>query len=132
MDIASTYDRLLISNQGNEIPVIIIRIIFGRRKTEFIEPSVFSDDIKLCAKEIDIPDNSYFIDWNTGCDSYLDMQLMSQCKHNIIANSSFSWWAAWLNVNENKIVIAPNIWFNGARMDINNRLLPDWIRIKNL
>lgn len=52
-----------------------------------------------------------FIDWNKGTDSYIDMQLMSCCKSLIIANSSFSWWAAYLN-RRSPIVIAPKQWFN--------------------
>ena len=54
--------------------------------------------------------NYVFIDGNNGKDSYKDMFLMSQCSHNIIANSSFSWWGAWLNENPNNIVIAPKVW----------------------
>jgi hypothetical protein len=71
---------------------------------------VFSND-NAWAKENITFEKGIFVDWNTGRNSYKDMYLMSQCRHNIIANSSFSWWGAWLNSNENKEVIAPDIWF---------------------
>ena len=69
---------------------------------------IFSDDMEA-AKEIAgrLGINYIPVTLNSGVDSYKDMFLMSQCKHNIIANSSFSWWGAWLNNNANKIVIAP-------------------------
>ena len=86
---------------------------------------VFSDDPNWCKKHLHLQ-NSTFIDWNTGRDSYRDMQLMSHCKHNIIANSSFSWWAAWLNINPDKIVIGPDRWVNTTN---NNPMLEEWVSI---
>lgn len=71
----------------------------------------FSDDIDWTRNNIPI-NNSIYVDWNKGKDCWQDMYLMSHCKHNIIANSSFSWWGAWLNNNPRKIVIAPKRWFN--------------------
>lgn len=69
---------------------------------------VFSDDIPWCKQNLNsLMNNVYYIDHNKGKDSYKDLLLMSACKHNIIANSSFSWWGGWLNINDNKIVIKP-------------------------
>ena len=58
-----------------------------------------------------VDNNHTFVDWNNGENSYIDMQLMSECKSLIIANSSFSWWAAYLG-NMKEMVIAPKTWFN--------------------
>lgn len=87
---------------------------------------VFSDDIEWTRKTL-LGDEFTFIDWNTKQKSYIDMQLMSNCKHNIIANSSFSWWAAWLNNNSQKIVVAPKIWFRDNQ-DYRDVLPEDWIK----
>lgn len=67
---------------------------------------VFSDDIPWCKKNLDqFFNDAHYINYNTEKNSYKDLILMSACKHNIIANSSFSWWGGWLNINLNKIVI---------------------------
>jgi hypothetical protein len=92
---------------------------------------IFSDDIKWVKQNLKINSKCVFVSGNTGSNSYIDMQLMSFCKHNIIANSSFSWWGAWLNSNFNKIVIAPQKWFNDENINSQTSdLIPDtWIRI---
>ncbi|MCQ2022237.1 alpha-1,2-fucosyltransferase, partial [Clostridium butyricum] len=82
-------------------------------KSKVVNPVffIFSDDIEWVEKNIKI-NKSYIINFNTGLDSYKDMFLMSRCKHNIIANSTFSWWGAWLNTNLNKIVVRPEKFTN--------------------
>lgn len=88
----------------------------------------FSNDIEwvkenFCEKNAVYIESSMFDDYQ----NWYDMYLMSECKHNIIANSSFSWWGAWLNSNKNKIVIAPKKWVNAKSME---DICPEnWIRI---
>lgn len=88
---------------------------------------IFSDDIQWVKDNLKIDCPCEYIDFNNGRDSAWDMWLMANCKHNIIANSSFSWWGAWLNPKTDKIVIAPKQWFaNGTATDI----VPiDWKRL---
>ena len=91
---------------------------------------IFSNDILWCKKNIEPLLNgkeTIYVDWNTGSDNFRDMQLMTICKHCIIATSSFSWWGAWLNNNNDKIVIAPKIWYN-----TNKKVSPatnSWIKL---
>ena len=74
---------------------------------------VFSDDIEWCRDNLHLDRETVFVDHNGEGGAHEDMRLMSRCKHNIITNSSFSWWAAWLNSNPDKTVIAPREWFKG-------------------
>lgn len=91
---------------------------------------VFSDDPKWAKENLKLK-NATYINWNNRCNSYKDMQLMSSCKNNIIANSSFSWWAAWLNQNSDKVVITPRRWFNdrAAQEGVKDLNLHKWIKL---
>ncbi|EJV0269866.1 alpha-1,2-fucosyltransferase, partial [Vibrio parahaemolyticus] len=92
---------------------------------------VFSDDIQWCRDNLALS-NAHYIDWNIGEDSYKDIQLMSLCKHNIIPNSSFSWWGAFLNENSDKIVIAPETWGNkSVGVELKDMNYPSWLVIPN-
>jgi hypothetical protein len=90
---------------------------------------IFSDDIEWAKLNITVDSECFYIDWNNNLDGFEDMRLMSFCKHNIIANSSFSWWWAWLNKNIEKIVIWPQNWFNDNSMNTEDIMPKNWIRI---
>jgi len=77
---------------------------------------IFSDDINWCKENFGFIKNKIFIEGNT---DFQDLYLMSKCKNNIIANSSFSWWGAWLNKHPNKTVITPQKWFGSGNLHIN-------------
>lgn len=93
---------------------------------------IFTDDPEWVRNNIRFDVDTIYTGGNTP--GYLDMYYMSQCKHNIIANSTFSWWGAYLNRNGDKIVVAPRIWTNNTKaqkkIDKDNILYPeDWIRL---
>jgi len=90
---------------------------------------IFSDDIKWVKQNLHLKFPYVFDEHNIGKKDYKDMRLMTYCQYNIIANSSFSWWGAWLNQNKNKIVIAPKKWFKDESLNIKDLLPKDWIKI---
>lgn len=89
---------------------------------------IFSDDIKWAEENFPKKYPVTFVS-NPSILDYEELLLMSQCKHNIIANSTFSWWAAWLNINSNKTVIAPKKWFNDPSIDTTDLIPETWIKI---
>lgn len=92
---------------------------------------VFSDDIEWVRKNLRLPCKSVYVAHNKGKDSFEDLRLMSSCTHNIIANSTFSWWGAWLNSNPDKIVIAPKKWFKDDSIVQTDIIPAEWVRIDN-
>lgn len=89
----------------------------------------FSDDIDWVKSNFNEEFPSVFVEHNQGSDSWKDMLLISKCKHQIIANSSFSWWGAWLNNNPEKIVVAPKKWLAKKEIDINDLLPSTWVKL---
>lgn len=94
------------------------------------EVFIFSDDLIWVKENFKGTNFNYLSNPNSNS-SYEDLKLMSLCKNNIISNSTFSWWAAWLNSDENKKIIAPKTWFKNQ--SLNNQysdIIPeDWIKI---
>lgn len=90
---------------------------------------VFSDDPDWTRANLDCNAATTFVASNPATRGFRDMQLMSLCRHHIIANSSFSWWGAWLNPRPDKTVVAPARWFATSKNDTADLLPPSWIRV---
>ena len=111
-------DYLLLSDVYGEICTLeYYNKAIGYIKEKIEKPKffVFSDDIKMAQRILENIE-AVWVDNNSENNAYDDLHLMSLCKHNIIANSSFSWWAAWLNSNENSVTIAPKQWLNSQKL----------------
>ncbi len=90
---------------------------------------IFSDDIDWAAYNLRLTHMYTLVDINGVDRGVMDMALMKACRHHIIANSSFSWWAAWLNPSSDKIVVAPQRWFNEANHDTRDLLPANWVKL---
>ena len=88
---------------------------------------VCSNDLAWCRKELQLPYPVRYIENRLGSE---DMRVAKHCKHDIIANSSFSWWGAWLNEHTKKIIIAPKTWFEDPAANNETSIVPEgWFRV---
>lgn len=90
---------------------------------------VFSDDQEWTRANLCFAVPTTFVGVNSPDCGYRDMLLMARCRHHIIANSSFSWWGAWLNPTHDKIVVAPKQWFGASSNDTCDLIPPSWVRL---
>jgi len=95
-------------------------------KEKIVNPKfyIFSDDMEWVKNNLNIPEATYL-----SYSDHEDLYLMSQCRHAIIANSSFSWWGAWLINNPGKIVVTPSKWFRNKTINTKDLIPDSWIRI---
>lgn len=89
---------------------------------------IFSDDPAWVKENLEIDFPCHYVNHNQGVESYNDMRLMSLCRYHIIANSSFSWWGAWLNPDPAKIVVAPRRWFSNGN-DVRDLFPQGWVTL---
>lgn len=90
---------------------------------------VFSDDPAWVKDNLRLGHPTTVVEQHGADADCADLRLMSLCRHHIIANSSFSWWGAWLDANPDKVVIAPRRWFEADNIDTRDLLPRDWIRV---
>jgi hypothetical protein len=90
---------------------------------------VFSDDAEWTRANLHLDVPTTFVDANPADRGFRDMQLMSRCRHHVVANSSFSWWGAWLDPSPDKIVVAPERWFNADGIDTRDLIPTTWVTL---
>jgi hypothetical protein len=89
----------------------------------------FSDDLDWCRAELRVPGEAIYVDWNRGANSYEDMRLMAACDALVMANSSFSWWGAWLGERPGRPVFVPTHWVADPSRDSRDIVPARWIRV---
>jgi hypothetical protein len=111
---------------------------FFVKATNFLESKIdselhyfiFSDDISWCQENLNFLNTFTVVDHSHKGHKFANyLFLMSSCKHFIIPNSTFAWWAAWLSKNAGKIVISPADWFNDSSIDTNDLIPSSWFRV---
>ena len=124
------------TNPNNNASIGTCSLEYYQKANNFIkqhirEPHffVFTDDPEWAKEKLTFPGPSKVIDHNLGKADYEDFRLMTHCKHFIIANSSFSWWGAWLASYPEKSVIAPRNWFKVDTFPPEDRIPKEWIRL---
>jgi len=90
---------------------------------------IFSDDSNWVKENLHLDFPATFVTHNDAARAHEDLRLITLCKHHIIANSSFSWWGAWLSANTEKIVLAPRNWFTDPSFDSRDLIPSAWIKV---
>ena len=90
---------------------------------------VFSDDQHWVRENLRFDLPTTLVAANSPDRGFRDMQLMARCRHHIVANSSFSWWGAWLNPSPAKIVVAPSRWFGVDTIDTRDLIPESWVKL---
>lgn len=112
-----------------DIPYYKRAVSYVAERVEAPHFYVFSDDMNWVRSNFALDFPVTYADINNADTNYEDLRLMSSCKHNIIANSTFSWWGAWLNESEKKIVIAPRNWFNDTSKKSTDLVPENWVQL---
>ena len=115
------------------LPMEYYDMAIEKIKEKLINPNffIFSDDIEWAKQNFKIKYPTYFVSDPNTLDACQQLMLMSECKHNISANSSFSWWGAWLCTNPNKIIIVPKKWFKEESRNTDDLIPESWIKLPN-
>jgi hypothetical protein len=127
-------DYTLSAEGSIALPLDYYRRAIDLIRQRFADPTffVFSDDLEFARQNLPTDIRRVFVEGNDDFSSHEDLRLMAACQHHIIANSSFSWWGAWLNPNPEKFVVAPRHWHLSAERVYPDLLPPSWHAIDSL